>query len=187
MRRLRSIEKITADIFSNLKSDIRSKMALGDLFLEAKEVIGGDKEFGKWRSAIFAGQVKQRDAHNCMRIALCFSDGIPPKVPLSGLYILAAVLNEDCREDALEILAGMEKFSKSQIVRFMDISVIGPLLLYWAWRGKLSMTERTLMGLIGAGTVDYNGRNYLKNKKVISKDQLQAIKTELVNAQLTEG
>ena len=109
MRRLRSIEKITADIFSNLKSDIRSKMAIGDLFREAKEVIGGDKEFGKWRSAIFAGQIKQRDAHNCMRISLCFSDGIPPKVPLSGLYILASVHNEDYREDALNILAGMEK------------------------------------------------------------------------------
>lgn len=87
--------------------------------------------------------------------------------------------------DADTILNAMEKFSKSQLVRFMDITVIGPLLLFWAWRGKLSKGERFMMGLIGAGTVIYNGRNYLKNKKVIQPAELQAIKQELTDAKLS--
>jgi len=87
--------------------------------------------------------------------------------------------------DADTILRGIEMFSKSQLTRFLDISVIGPLLLFWAWKGKLSKTERMVMGLIGAGTVIYNGRNYLKNKKIVQPAELQAIKQELVNSKLS--
>ena len=89
--------------------------------------------------------------------------------------------------DAGTILSAMEQFSKSQLVRFLDVSVLGPLMLFWAWRGKLSKTERMMLGLIGAGTIVYNGRNYLRNKKVIQPKELQAIKTELVSSKLSGG
>lgn len=84
--------------------------------------------------------------------------------------------------DAQTILGAVEQFSKSQLVRFLDISVIGPVLLYWAYKGKLSSMERMLMGLIGAGTVIYNGKNYIKNKQVLNNPQLQSIKEELIKS-----
>lgn len=81
--------------------------------------------------------------------------------------------------EANTILSAVEQFSKSQLVRFLDISVIGPLLLYWAYKGKLSAAERTVMGLIGAGTVVYNARNFLKNRGIMSSSDLVAVKEEL--------
>lgn len=86
--------------------------------------------------------------------------------------------------DADTILRAMEQFSKAQYVRFLDITIIGPLLLFWAWRGRLSAGERTLMALIGLGTVIYNGRNYLANKTVIQPKELQAIKQELIETKM---
>jgi hypothetical protein len=83
--------------------------------------------------------------------------------------------------DSETILNAMEKFSKSQLVRFLDIAFIGPALIFWAYRGKLSTIERTLMGLIGAGTVVYNYRNYVKNKEILQPEQIQAIKQELTS------
>lgn len=87
--------------------------------------------------------------------------------------------------DSDTILNAVEQFSKSQLVRFMDITIIGPLLLFWAWKGKLSKVERGLMGLIGAGTVIYNGRNYLRNKQIIQPAEIAAIKQELVSTKLS--
>ncbi len=86
--------------------------------------------------------------------------------------------------DADTILNAMEQFSKAQYVRFLDITIIGPLLLFWAWRGKLSSIERTMMALIGAGTVIYNGRNYLANKTVVQPEEFQAIKDELQSVKM---
>lgn len=81
--------------------------------------------------------------------------------------------------DAQTIFSAVEQFSKSQLVRFLDITIIGPMLLVWAYRGRLSTMERFLMGVIGAGTVIYNGRNYLKNKQILQPQQISAIKKEL--------
>ena len=77
------------------------------------------------------------------------------------------------------MLQAVEKFSKSQMVRFFDISVIGPLLLYYAYKGKLNPIERTVLGLIGLGTVAYNARNFLGNRQILSSPAVVAIKEEL--------
>lgn len=78
--------------------------------------------------------------------------------------------------EAEQILQGLEKFSKSQLVRFMDITIIGPLLLYYAYKGRLSVGERTIIGLIGLGTVVYNGRNFFAKRKVMGGYALSEIK-----------
>lgn len=47
----------------------------------------------------------------------------------------------------------LQAFSKTQISRFTSPKVIGPVLLLWAWRGKLSWMERALMVVVGVGAV----------------------------------
>lgn len=58
----------------------------------------------------------------------------------------------------------IEKFKKSQAVRFLDIAFIGPVMMYYGIKGKLGPIERTLLLLMGAGTIVYNYQNYKKNK-----------------------
>jgi len=81
--------------------------------------------------------------------------------------------------DAHTILKSIEMFSKSQLVRFMDVTVLGPLMLYYAYKGKLSPLERGVLALIGAGTVIYNGRNFLKNRNVLSGAAVSQLKETL--------
>lgn len=110
----------------------------------------------------------------------------PMQAPRTGISAVASDLTQLAQAastgDASTIMNAMEKFSKSQLARFMDITIIGPLLLLWAYRGNLSKGERMLMGLIGAGTVIYNGRNYFQNKKVINPQQIQNIQNELAQS-----
>jgi hypothetical protein len=84
--------------------------------------------------------------------------------------------------DPEAIMLALEQFSKSQLVRFMDVTIIGPLLLYWAYKGKLSPAERTIMGLIGLGTVIYNGRNFMKNKQMMPGQSVAQMKDMLRKA-----
>jgi len=67
--------------------------------------------------------------------------------------------------EAIEIVNALEEFSKSQIVRFLDFSFIGPVLMYYAYKGKLSKSERALLALIGVGTTVYNFRNFYNKQK----------------------
>lgn len=78
--------------------------------------------------------------------------------------------------DAQTVLRAIELFSKSQLVRFMDVTVIGPILLYYAYKGKLNPLERGILGLIGTGTVIYNLRNFMKNREVINGTTASEIK-----------
>ncbi len=87
--------------------------------------------------------------------------------------------------DSEIMLSAIEKFSKSQLVRFLDVSVLGPLLLFWAYRGKLTKGERLMLGLIGAGTMIYNGKNYLKNKKILQPKEIEVIQAELTSSKLS--
>lgn len=63
-------------------------------------------------------------------------------------------------------LQSIEKFKKSQAVRVMDVAVIGPLMIYYGVKGRLGPIERTLLILMGGGTIVYNYRNYIKNKSM---------------------
>lgn len=55
--------------------------------------------------------------------------------------------------------------NKTQLVRLMDVFVLGPFMV---WAGvKLHEKHPVagwIMGLSGAATVVYNGRNYLENR-----------------------
>ncbi len=60
--------------------------------------------------------------------------------------------------------APVEEVQKSQVVRLLDVFLIGPAILYMASQKKLSKTERGVLTVIGGGTVLYNLYNYMKNK-----------------------
>ena len=81
--------------------------------------------------------------------------------------------------DADVMLNAIEKFSKGQMVRFFDITVIGPIMLYYAYKGKLSPIERMILGLIGGGTVIYNFRNFWRNRQNLTGSQVADIKDHL--------
>lgn len=104
---------------------------------------------------------------------------LPGGAPVGITKDLMSLAQAASSGEADTILKAVEQFSKSQLVRFMDITVIGPILLYWAYKGKLSITERTILGLIGAGTLVYNGRNFLKNRGIMKSTDIVAIKDEL--------
>jgi len=77
------------------------------------------------------------------------------------------------------MLQAIEKFSKSQMARFFDVSVIAPLMMLYAFKGKLNPIERSVLGLIGAGIMINSARNFLGNRKVFSSPAVVAIKEEL--------
>ena len=56
------------------------------------------------------------------------------------------------------------EISKSQNVRLWDIFFVGPFFIYLAQKKGLSNIEKLISAGIGAGTIYYNGRNYLKNR-----------------------
>ena len=55
---------------------------------------------------------------------------------------------------------------KSQRVRLIDVFVLGPFMLWAAWRaGTLPLWARWTLAASGAATVWYNGRNYLRRRE----------------------
>ena len=52
------------------------------------------------------------------------------------------------------------EIQKSQDARLWDVLILGPLMLFFAARGKLSAAERVTLGAIGPGTIVYNAQNY---------------------------
>ena len=53
---------------------------------------------------------------------------------------------------------------KTQMVRLVDVFLIGPLLIYASTFKALPSYLRVSLLLIGIATIVYNGNNYLKNK-----------------------
>tara|TARA_R110002020_G_scaffold56171_7_gene155659 strand:+ start:740 stop:961 length:222 start_codon:yes stop_codon:yes gene_type:complete len=59
------------------------------------------------------------------------------------------------------------EYQKSQAVRLYDVFLLAPFLIYIGYKAKgLKNWERYAVYFIGASTLWYNGRNYLKNKKL---------------------
>lgn len=50
---------------------------------------------------------------------------------------------------------------KTQFVRLLDVFLIGPLMIYAAWKCPLPQPQRMILLISGFATVIYNGRNYL--------------------------
>ena len=63
--------------------------------------------------------------------------------------------------------SSIKEYQKSQAVRLWDIFFIAPFLVYVGYKTKgLKDWERAGIYFIGITTLLYNGRNYLKNKKI---------------------
>lgn len=59
----------------------------------------------------------------------------------------------------------MTDHGKSQIVRLVDVMLLGPFLVLLASRTRrLTKTERVVLAGIGAATVVYNWQNYQRIK-----------------------
>lgn len=55
----------------------------------------------------------------------------------------------------------MTPIQKHQFIRVLDVILIGPLMIYAAQKGQLSLTVRNALLFFGVSTIIYNGRNYL--------------------------
>ena len=58
---------------------------------------------------------------------------------------------------------------KAQIIRIVDVMVLGPAMLYAGLGKTLPEGLKTLMVLTGIGTIIYNGYNYFENEKLREK------------------
>lgn len=65
------------------------------------------------------------------------------------IYNLAQEFSSNSSEVAKA--QALEEFSQRQLARFTSPKVIGPLLLFYAYRGRLSYVERAIWGAIGLG------------------------------------
>jgi len=78
----------------------------------------------------------------------------PPVMPFAA----AGTDDEDWAKWAVE------RLSKSQAVRMMDVWIIGPIGIYYALK-PVTKLSKFLIFLVGAGTIWYNYNNYVHNKK----------------------
>ena len=51
--------------------------------------------------------------------------------------------------------------SKGQFIRFLDVVLIGPLMMYGGYKARMNPVLRGSLIAFGAGTVLYNGANFL--------------------------
>jgi len=55
---------------------------------------------------------------------------------------------------------------KAQEIRLLDVFFIGPFMMWAGMQSRLTPTAKTLLILLGAATVVYNGSNYLKAEQI---------------------
>lgn len=89
--------------------------------------------------------------------------------------------------DKNQMIDAMENFSLSQLSRFRNLTVVGGLLVMWAYRGKLSAIERAMMGLIGTGILVSYGRNYLQNKKLTESQAMAQFNQDFLTDKKLSG
>ena len=56
----------------------------------------------------------------------------------------------------------MKDQGKSQMVRLVDVFVLGPFMIWTASRKHLPPLSRLLLGVSGLATIVYNGVNYAR-------------------------
>ena len=62
-----------------------------------------------------------------------------------------------------------EEIKKSQVVRLWDVFGLGPIMIYIGTTNKLPAWQKLLLMGAGYGTIYYNGKNYLANRKNYAK------------------
>ena len=60
----------------------------------------------------------------------------------------------------------MDQIGKTQVVRIIDVVVIGPGLIYLGTRKQKYKAANLFLLVVGITTIFYNGYNYLKQKKI---------------------
>jgi len=73
----------------------------------------------------------------------------------------------------------LAQFSKHQLARFTSPKVIGPLLLMYAYRGKLSGLERVIWGAVGLGAA-INAYGLMKPNKGFNHPLMKDVKGRIV-------
>jgi len=70
----------------------------------------------------------------------------------------------------------MPEIQKSQILRVVDFLLLGPGMIFIATNAKnIHPSLKILLALAGVGTIVYNGRNYLINRKLIRENKISHI------------
>lgn len=60
----------------------------------------------------------------------------------------------------------VQEYQKSQNIRLLDVFVIGPLMIYGAYKAKeMHPALRITLAIFGACTIYYNWKNYSVNEK----------------------
>jgi len=73
-----------------------------------------------------------------------------------------------------------DQVQKTQLVRLADVFAIGPLMIYAAVKAEeLPMWVRVALGLSGAGTIVYNGVNYLEQQERLEGVDLENLMIEI--------
>lgn len=114
MNRPRTIEIVTKEIHSSLKTLVMNKRKLGNLLVEARSFFDSDDLFDDWISGNFPDELDPKTIYNYKLLAKVFVDGLPKNIPSSGLYAIAAPKNDDIREKVLEKL-GDKKASLNDV------------------------------------------------------------------------
>ena len=60
----------------------------------------------------------------------------------------------------------MTEFEKGQAIRLADVFVLGPFMVWFAWKAEeMGDLPRAALAIAGFLTAVYNGRNYLLNRR----------------------
>lgn len=62
-------------------------------------------------------------------------------------------------------LVNVSEEKQTQVIRLVDVFLIGPVLIYASTFKSLPNYLRAVLFFIGLATIIYNGNNYLKNRK----------------------
>lgn len=58
------------------------------------------------------------------------------------------------------------EYQKSQNIRILDVFLIGPVMIYGAYKSNMHPALRITLAIFGICTIYYNGKNYLINKEI---------------------
>ena len=58
----------------------------------------------------------------------------------------------------------IQEYQKSQNIRLLDVFLIGPVMIYGAYKSNMHPALRATLAIFGICTIYYNGKNYLINK-----------------------
>ena len=81
--------------------------------------------------------------------------------------------------DELAKARALEDFSQRQLARFTSPKVIGPLLLFYSYRGRFSVLERVVFGAIGVGAL-IKGYSLAKPGQGLDHPLMKTVKARVV-------